>query len=296
MHACPPSSHCEECLLPDGLAALSCTTPLRLQLLVELSLDAGGDRAGQVCQLVRVALEVEDLRERGGREIPVLDRRELRVEHVAAAHGAADGEAQGAVGVRDRVVHEVAGPHHAPQTVVLNKVVLPPLAQWSPCPLVLQVPPGAGRHGSVAWVHDQRRETAAVHGRLGVVVAVQAREAKDGRRNVHVGGGLLETATRADARPADDQRYADVVVVDVQLAGWQAVLPQVEAVVGGDEHVRGVGDPELVQHLDHARDGVVDGEQRPPTVPEELVDLPPLFGRDWPLLGDEPMVVRQLLC
>jgi len=74
------------------------------------------------------------------------------------------------------------------------------------------------------------------------------------------------------------------------------MLPQVEAVVRGYEHIGGVGDLKLLQYLDHACDGVVNGQEGPPPISEELIDRTPLRLGYWPLLSDEPMVVGKLLC
>ena len=60
---------------------------------------------------------------------------------------------------------------------------------------------------------------------------VDAGEAEEGRRDVHVGADPVKDGVSRDAGAADDHRNANIVVVHVELARGQPVLAQVEAVV-----------------------------------------------------------------
>ena len=56
---------------------------------------------------------------------------------------------------------------------------------------------------------------------------VDSGEAEKRRRNVDVGPDPVESGTRLDSRAANDHGNSDVVIVYVELAGWQPVLAQV---------------------------------------------------------------------
>ena len=65
-----------------------------------------------------------------------------------------------------------------------------------------------------------------------------------------------------------------------------------DSLVGGQEEVRLVLQPEVLHCCHHSGHPIVDRQQRTPAVPEDIVGLGGLCVGDWKLVGDEPVEIR----
>ena len=159
-----------------------------------------------------------------------------------------------------------------------------------------------------------RQQRLAVH-LWGGVKWVQAGQRQQRRRDIDIAADLRELPPRRNARSPDHHGDADRMVVHVELARGQVVLPQVvcanhprrqqrkqrkhrrggvrTTVIRRNEEVGGVPELELLQGVGDACDRIVHREQSLPALPKLEVNRALLVREQRPLRCDHRVVVLQ---
>ena len=118
--------------------------------------------------------------------------------------------------------------------------------------------------------------------KLGVLAS--PRSAKVGARSMFI-GEVVHLLARRDAGPAHDERHVDVLLERRHLPRREAVLTEMEAVVGAEDDVGVVELAGLLERVDDVLDEVLDAQHALELFPVHLVD-----GRDLLVVQQRPLL------